>query len=78
MMKKTGSEELRAEVKSLRRAVQRKLRQAYWSNVFTEEDSPNQAVKNKRFWSFIKNQKSSNIGVAPLRKDGRLTSNPRD
>ena len=32
---------------------------------------------NKRFWSYIKHQKSSNTGVAPLKKDGQLTSDPK-
>ncbi|XP_076435230.1 uncharacterized protein LOC143275052 [Babylonia areolata] len=32
--------------------------------------------KYKRFWSFIKHQKSSNTGVAPMKADGRLTPEP--
>ena len=79
-MKKTGSEDLRTEVKNLRRTVQRQLRQSYWNylnTVFTGEDTPDQAGKNKRFWSYIKHQKSSNTGVAPLKKDGHLTSDPK-
>ena len=35
-------------------------------------------VDNKRFWSYIKNLSSSGAGVAPLKKDGRLTSDPRE
>ena len=79
-MKKTGSEDLRTEVKNLRRTVQRQLRRSYWNylnTVFTGEDTPDQAGKNKRFWSNIKHQKSSNTGVAPLKKDGHLTSDPK-
>ena len=76
-MKKTGSEDLRTEVKNLRRTVQRQLRRSYWNypnTVFTGEDTPDQAGKNKRFWSYIKHQKPSDTGVAPLKKDGHLTS----
>ena len=46
----------------------------------TFKDSLLAAVKkfiNKRFWSYIKHQKSSNTGVAPLKKDGQLTSDPK-
>ena len=49
-MKKTGSEDLRTEVKNLRRTVQRQLRRSYWNylnTVFTGEDTPDQAGKNK-------------------------------
>ena len=35
-------------------------------------------MKNKRFWSYIKHQRSSNTGVASLKKDGRLTSDPKE
>ena len=35
-------------------------------------------MKNKRLWSYIKHQRSSNAGVAPLKKDGRLTSDPKE
>ena len=53
---------------------------SYWNylnTVFTGEDTPDQAGKNKRFWSYIKHQNSSNTGVAPLKKDGHLTSDPK-
>ena len=79
-MKKTGSAELREEVKILRHTIQRQIRRSYWkylNSVFTEEENAHQAG-NKRFWSYIKNQRSSNLGVAPLKKDGRLTSNLKE
>ena len=80
LMKKTGSAELREEVKILRRTIQRQIRRGYWkhlNSVFTEETATNQAG-NKKFWSYIKNQRSSNVGVAPLKKEGRLTSDPKE
>jgi hypothetical protein len=78
-MKKNGSDYLKAQAKVMRRLVQRLLRQSYWNylnNIFTGEDDPVNAGKNKRFWTYMKNQKSSSIGVAPLKKDGQLTSDP--
>ena len=79
-MKKTGSEKLKDEAKNLRRFVQRQLRQSYWRymNIFTEENASSQTMQNKRFWSYIKHQRSSNACVAPLKKDGRLTSDPKE
>ena len=56
------------------------MRQNYWNylnNIFTDDNSPEQAGKNKRFWSYIKNKRSNNVGVAPLKKDGHLTSDPK-
>ena len=78
-MKKTGSDHLRARFKDLRRTIQRLLRRSYWcylNNILTGEDDPDRAGKNKRFWTYVKNQKSSCVGVAPLKKDGQLTSDP--
>ena len=78
-MRKYGSEDLKQQHKQLRREVQRQLRCAYWSyldDTFSEADSE-QAAKNKRFWSYIKHLKSSNAGVAPLKEEGRLVSDPK-
>ena len=75
-MRKDGTGELKAENKRVRREVQQQLRRAYWTylnNTFTGEDS-DQAPQYKRFWSFIKHQKSANSGVAPLMVEGRLVS----
>ena len=80
-MKKTGSERLKAEAKNLCHIVQRQLQQSYWrymNNIFTEENASHWTSKNKRFWSYIKHERSSNTGVAPLKKDGRLTSDPKE
>ena len=48
------------------------------NNIFTEENASSQTTKSKRFWSYIKHQRSSNAGLAPLKKDGRLTSDPKE
>ena len=47
------------------------------SSLFPMDDVPDQTAKNKHFWSYIKHQKSSSAGVAPLRKDSHLTSDPK-
>ena len=69
-MKKTGDNKLKAEQKKLRREIQRKLRRAYWdylNGIFSENSQ--QGENNKRFWSYIKHQKSSNVGISPLKKE---------
>jgi hypothetical protein len=58
--------------------VQRKLRRSYWKylhDIFHEAECP-QATKDKRFWSYIQRQKTTNAGISPLRKDGKLFSIP--
>ena len=81
-MRKHGREEHEQAYKQLRRDVQRQLRRSYWAylNDIFEEDDPqtNKSVKHKRFWTYIKHQKSSNIGVAPLKVDGRLVTDPKE
>ena len=89
-MRKQGCVEYEEQYKDLRREVQRQTRRLYWSylnDIFEEADSsssstsastPDQAIKHKRFWAYMKHQKSSRVGVAPLRKDGRLSAIPRE
>ena len=79
-MRKQGTEELKQKNKQLRREVQRQLRRAYWnylSKTFEEDDSQ-QSTKSKRFWTYIKHQKSSNVGVAPLKVNGHLVSDEKE
>ena len=71
---------MREGIKALRRTIQRQIRRRYrkyLNSVFTEEENAHQAG-NKRFWSYIKNQRSNNVGVVPLKNDGCLTSDPKE
>ena len=68
-------------MKTLWRTVQLKLRRSYWkylNGIFSEHETSDQAAKNKRFWSYISHQKSSNIGVSSLKKNGRMISDPKE
>ncbi|KAL8614243.1 hypothetical protein ACOMHN_026460 [Nucella lapillus] len=79
-MKKSGRQEDKDVARNLRRKAQQQLRRNYWSylnDTFEEEEQRPQATKNKKFWSFIKHQRTTNNGVAPLKKDGRLYSDPK-
>ncbi|KAI8495879.1 hypothetical protein Bbelb_262950 [Branchiostoma belcheri] len=78
-MRKQGTQDLKVQYKKLRREVQRQLRRAYWSyldSVF-EESNLEQLDRNKKFWTYIKHQKSSNVGIAALKDGGRLVSDPK-
>ena len=81
-MKKTKSPELIKKVKDLNRTIQKNVRRAHWDYVnslfssHTEDPDPQQ--KNKRFWSYIRQQKASNVGVPPLKDDGQLFTKAKD
>ena len=70
--------------KRIKSVFQRKLRQAYWDymqDIFAFNDTCCKTNDNepttktsKRFWSFFKNQRQENSGVAPLRENGKLVS----
>ena len=57
--------------KALKREVQRRIRQNYWSyveEIFTPTDSSdNNSCVSKRFWSFIKHAQNDKIGVSTLK-----------
>ena len=77
-MKKHGTEELRSKVKVIKRVLQQKLRRAHWeylNDLFTTHDE--ESPKLKRFWSYIKHQKKSNVGIPPLKDKGCLVVDPK-
>ncbi|KAL8613962.1 hypothetical protein ACOMHN_023198 [Nucella lapillus] len=80
--RKSGSETHRAEARTCRREAQRHTRRAFWdyiSSTLSDEEVPTEHIrpKYKRFWAYIKNQKSSNSGVAPLKANGRLVTDAK-
>ena len=79
-MKKSGSEELRAESRHLRSTIQRKLRRSYWNyiNQALTEPAPDESPSLKKFWSFIKHQRTSKTGVSPLKVNGKLFAEPKE
>ncbi|KAL8586537.1 hypothetical protein ACOMHN_055241 [Nucella lapillus] len=78
--KNGGGEDLKAEARDRRREAQRRMRRAYWDYIDTtlSEEPTEHKPKYKRCWSYIKNQKSANIGVAPLIMNGQLLMEPRE
>ena len=60
--------------------IQRKTRLAHWDHVnklFVEKEGEGPSGKVKRFWSYIKEMRSSNIGVPPLKDKGILITDPK-
>ena len=82
LQQKSANSSTRERVyKRTNRIVQRQLRQSYrryMNNIFTEENVSSQTTKNKQFWSRVKHQRSSNAGIAPVKNDGRLTSDLKE
>ena len=79
--KKSADPHIAGKFKDVKRQVQRELRRAYWKYVEgivtpTEEDKPTSSMK--KFWNYIKHCRTDKSGVAPLRENGILHSNPMD
>ena len=72
----TGTEELKATVKTLEREVHTKLSHSYWwymSIIFTPSDSEEDSRPSpKWFWTYIKHQRSTSVGVPALKVNGWL------
>ncbi|XP_019628840.1 PREDICTED: uncharacterized protein LOC109473420 [Branchiostoma belcheri] len=72
---KTGRPSLEAKFLRLKREVQRELRKAYWEyveEIITPESDENSDTCRKKFWKFIKHQRTDHSGIAPLKDKGRL------
>ncbi len=81
-MKKSKCPKLIAKFKELKRQVQKSLRKAHWdyvNSLFAKlKDDSDPHRKNKRFWTYIKQQKASNVGVPPLKDNGQLITNAKE
>jgi hypothetical protein len=83
LMKKSGDLDLRAAVKNLNREINRELRRSYWrytESLFTSPSSANgddARPDQKRFWTFVKHQRSTTVGVPALKSEGRLVTDPK-
>ena len=61
-----------AKYRHIQKSIQREMRRARWTYINKiliqglEEDN------NKPFWKFVKSRKQDNIGVAPLKEEGKI------
>ena len=67
------------QFKDLKYNIQKQIRNAYWlyieSVIFT---SDSQQCSNKKFYSFVKHNKTEQCGVAPLKHQGLTYTDPVD
>ena len=84
--KRNASSKANKHYKSVKALFQRKLRNAYLEYIeqildFEKADASSTQPthkSSKQFWSFIKSQRQENFGVAPLRENGVLVSDPQE
>ena len=72
---------MKEEIRVLKREIQRRNRRAYWDHIntlFVKKDNEAPNSNSKRFWSYIKKQRKSNIGVPPLKENGILITDPTE
>ena len=78
---KTGNDELKMKHKELRKEIKKDIDREYWSyvrNLFEKwEDESSNQPSLKRFYTYVKHQRSTTTGVAPLKSGGRLVTEPR-
>jgi hypothetical protein len=77
-MKKIGDENLRKICVQMRRKIQRMMRREYWqyiNNSLASEGNENRPSL-KRFWTYIKSQRSDKTGISQLKVNGRLITDP--
>ena len=74
--------ELETKYKETRREVKKLIRKEYWNYVcslFEEnKDEVDARPCLKRFWTYIKHQRSSSVGISPLRHEGKLVTDPKE
>ena len=79
--KKTGCAKLDKQFRALKHQIQREVRKAYWSyveDIITPLDDEKPYQGMKRFWSMMKHSRSDNSGIAPLRDNGQLFTDPKE
>ena len=78
---KTKDEQLDAKVKKMNQEIQKKLRRSHWDYVnglFAQrKDEVHNTQRMKRFWTYIKHQRTSQAGVSPLKENGRLATDSK-
>ena len=64
--------------KQLKHYTQKITRQSYWKyieNIVTpNEEEPHSGMK--KFWTYIKHKRKDNVGISPLKMDGKLFCDP--
>ena len=81
MPTKSISSDRENRFKDIRREVKRLIRKEYWKYVCSLFEENEEELDSrpclKRFWTYIKHQRSSSIGISPLRSEGKLVTDPK-
>lgn len=70
---------LEVEVRAIKKTLQQELRRAYWNYVeslFSTDEDNTKYDSMKRFWRFIKHNRSDNTGIAELKTNGTTVTDP--
>jgi len=76
--RKSGQDQHWEQYKAFASDLKKQLRQAHWrhiNNILLEAENNDNP---KPFWNYIKSQSQDNVGVAPLKHQGRLFSSAQD
>ncbi|KAI8490996.1 hypothetical protein Bbelb_314150 [Branchiostoma belcheri] len=75
-MKKSGNQDMQTEVKKLNREIRKQMRRCYWrytENLFSPTSSGEDTrTCQKRFWTYVKHQRSTTTGIPALKSNGKL------
>ena len=81
LWKKTGITEIETKWHDTRREVRKRLDREHWKYVgglFEPRDEEyDKQPCNKRFFTYVKHQRTTSIGIAPLKCDGKLITDPK-
>ena len=82
MKKNPKLTDLETKYKDTRREVKRLIRKEYWNYVCSLFEENHDEIDSrpclKRFWTYIKHQRSSSVGISPLRYEGKLVTEPKE
>ena len=67
--------------KALKKDIQQKLRNAHWSyveDIITPLKNENDKSGLKKFWSYIKKMRRDYVGIASLKYNGKMITDPKE
>ena len=74
--RKTKKSEHWAKYKVIASETRKQIKQAHWQHLNRILESAQEDKNPKPFWQYVKSQQQDSVGVAPLRDNGQLHSDP--
>lgn len=75
--RKSKKHEHWAKYKEIAKETKKQIKQAHWQHLNRILESAQEDNNPKPFWQYVKSQQQDSVGVAPLRSNGQLFSDPR-